>query len=361
MRNINNNDNKTFVRILSIDGGGVRGIIAAIILMYLEKQIQQITNNVNAKIGEYFDLFAGTSTGGLLSLLYTCPDKSGTKFKYNAKQVVEIYLKNGQKLFQVSLRKKIMSLGGILDEKYDRKYLESVIENYIDNNTKIYNALKPLLITSYDIENRKVKMFTSENNEDNNYTMKQVACATSAAPTYFEPVHIDSINKNMTLIDGGVFANNPSMCAYAQARTMNFKNKADKPCIKDMLIVSIGTGKITQPYTYENFKDAGVLNWIKPLIDIMINANSETVHYQLQQIYNTLLHPKQQKQPQELNYYRIQTELNHSDIDLDNVTKENINNLVLDAITTIKKYKTTLKNIAQKLIDNQSITTTINV
>jgi patatin-like phospholipase/acyl hydrolase len=154
------------------------------------------------------------------------------------------------------------------------------------------------------------------------------------------------------LIDGGVFANNPALCAYAEARNINFsevfkdKEKPVNPTAKEMMIVSLGNGEVKQPYPYGKFKNAGVLKWIKPLIDIMMSGNSETVDYQLKQLYKTLP-PEDFK-----DYYRIQPEILTADNDLDNGKKKNLLALYRDGIAAVDKNKEQLNTIADKLIAN---------
>lgn len=340
-------------RILSLDGGGIRGILSGTILTYLEEQIKRRTGNEEAKIGEYFDLVAGTSTGGILGLVCISPDEDG-KFKYSAKAALDIYLDQGDEIFDVSLRKKIESLKGILDEKYAATELEEALFDYLGEK-RLSEVLKPCVITSYDIRNRKAHFFTSieAKSEIYDYYLRDVARATSAAPTYFEPVRVKSIyGTPHALVDGGVFANNPSLCAYAEARNINFsevladKDKPDKPGAKDMLIVSIGTGEVKQPYHYKEFRDAGVLEWIKPLIDVMMSGNSETVDYQLKQIYETLS-AKNCK-----DYYRIQPKLIRGTSDMDNGKLENLRALYEDGLASVELYKEQLDEIAEKLIAN---------
>lgn len=339
------------IRILSIDGGGIRGILPGTILTYIEDQIREKTGRPDAKIGEFFDLIAGTSTGGILSLVYLCPDKEG-KYKYGAKEALDIYLDQGDEIFDVSLGKKIRSIGGISDEKYNAKELEEALDTFLGETT-LKDALKPCIITSYDIRNRKAHFFTSAdaNSDIFNYTMKDVARATSAAPTYFEPAKIKSLyGTPHFLIDGGVFANNPSLCAYAEARTMNFSKllndpeMPDKPSAKDMLIVSVGTGAVKNAYTYNEFKDAGKIKWIKPLIDIMMSGNSETVDYQLKQIYETL--PVADCN----DYYRIQPQIVQANSEMDNANVENLKALHEDGLTAVRDNKEMLDEIVEKIL-----------
>lgn len=340
-------------RILSLDGGGIRGILSGTILAYLEEQIQKRTGNPTAHIGEYFDLVAGTSSGGVLGLICITPDENG-KFMYSAREALNIYLENGDKIFEASLRKKLESVGGVLDEKYEAKELDWALQKYFGNK-KLSEVLRPCLLTAYNIGQRKAHFFTSieagERKDD--FFLKDVGRATTAAPTYFEPVLIKSLGGTAYgLIDGGVFANNPALCAYAEARNINFskifenKEKPNKPTAKEMIIVSLGNGEVKKPYPYSEFKNAGVLKWIKPLIDIMMSGNSETVDYQLIQLYKTLSTENFK------DYHRIQPEIRTADNDLDNGKKSNLVALYRDGITAVNRHKEQLNTIADKLIAN---------
>lgn len=340
-------------RILSIDGGGIRGILSGTILAYLEEQIQKKTGNPKAHIGDYFDLIAGTSSGGVLGLICITPDDN-EKFMYSARNALNIYLENGHKIFDASFRKKIESVGGVIDEKYEAKELEWALLKYFGDK-KLSSVLRPCLFTAYDIGKRKAHFFTSieagERKED--FYLKDVGRATTAAPTYFEPVLIKSLDGTAYgLIDGGVFANNPALCAYAEARNIKFSKilddpeKPDNPTAGEMIIISLGNGEVKKPYPYSEFKNAGVLKWIKPLIDIMMSGNSETVDYQLKQLYKTLSPEDYQ------DYHRIQPEILTADNDLDNGKKPNLLALYRDGIAAVNKNKEQLQEIADKLIAN---------
>lgn len=184
--------------------------------------------------------------------------------------------------------------------------------------------------------------------------MKDVGRATSAAPTYFEAARIKSLyGSPYSLVDGGVFANNPTLCAYAEARSIEFSTilgnsaKPNKPSAKDMLIISIGTGSVKRPYSYEEFKDAGVVKWIKPLIDIMMSGNSETVDYQMKKIYETL--PRKHCK----DYYRIQPKLINSNPEMDKADRENIQALQEDGLLSVADNKIILDEIVLKLLKNE--------
>lgn len=99
------------IRILSIDGGGIRGILPGTILAQLEKILQRLDGGSNRKIGDYFDMIAGTSTGGILSCLYLMPGENGMA-KYTAAEALDLYLTNGHTIFDRTLKEKILSMGG---------------------------------------------------------------------------------------------------------------------------------------------------------------------------------------------------------------------------------------------------------
>lgn len=294
--------NKKLTRILSIDGGGIRGIIPGQILVILEEKLKAKTGNDNARIADYFDLIAGTSTGGILSCAYLAPDKetSGNELrpKFNATQVVDLYLKNGGAIFSEQFGHKLRTMGGVLDEKYSEVGLEKSLNEYF-GDTKLSELLKPCLITSYDIKRRQGHFFTQHDaikRKGWDYLVKDVARATSAAPTYFECSDIKSVSEvSYPLIDGGVFVNNPALCAFAEVYN-EYKTAPEK-----MAILSLGTGYSKKEYDYDKAKDWGMIQWVKPLIDIMMSGVAEVVDYQLRQIFQAVGAQGQ--------YVRINTEL----------------------------------------------------
>ncbi len=189
-----------------------------------------------------------------------------------------------QRFLSAAYAKRIKSVDGLTDEKYSARELEKISQQFM-GDTKLSDLLKPCLITSYDIEKRRAHFFTSNDakNPASDFYMKDVARATSAAPTYFECARIKNLmGDEFALVDGGVFANNPSLCAYSEARNMNFKSlEINKPRAKQMLIVSLGTGSETKEYGYKNAKKWGKIRWIQPVIDIMMSGSSETVDFHL--------------------------------------------------------------------------------
>ncbi len=339
---------KKKVRILSIDGGGIRGILPGITLMQIEKKIQEKTQNPNKRLADYFDFMAGTSTGGILSLSYLMPNADGRPL-LTAEEAVKLYLEKGDAIFDTTLRQRIRSGNCVLDEKYDAAAIEKALAETF-GDTMLADLIKPCIISSYDIKNGKPHFFKQHkaHNAIYNFKVKEVARATSAAPTYFETALVKSeLGSEFPLIDGGVFVNNPTLVAYSAVRTMKFPGICEFPTAKDMLIVSIGTGSKSKQYNYQKAKDWGAVGWIKPIIEIMMSASSQTVHYHLRQIFDTL------SAANKADYYRLEPEVLTADAEMDNASKENLLKLKEDGLSYVSKSEVDqqLDSIVDKLIN----------
>ncbi len=317
------------MRVLSIDGGGIRGIIPALILAEIEKKTSK-------PISQLFDLIAGTSTGGILALGLTKPGSEDGKPAYSAAQMIDLYDKEGGKIFSSSVFHKLNSLGNVRDEKYPSSGIEGVLDQYF-GQSRLKDTLTDVLITSYEIERRIAWFFKSSKaklDPENDFLIKDVARSTSAAPTYFEANRIDVSTEAQyyALIDGGVYANNPAMCAYVEAKN-KFKD-AD-----EVMVVSLGTGARTQRIPYDKAKDWGLVQWVQPLLGVVFDGVDNTVDYQLK----TLLSESN-------NYYRFQTRLDESNEQMDDVRPDNMRGLKLLAEKLIDDQASTLNELCNKLI-----------
>lgn len=341
--------NSKLSRILSIDGGGIRGILPGQILIRLEEKLKILDDNPEAKLADYFDLMAGTSTGGILTCIYLCPETPGsTKPRFSAKEAVDLYMTRGSKIFDVSLWQKIRTAGGALDEKYSAFELENALKNYL-SNLRLSQLIKPCIITSYDIRHRRAHFFTQHDaveKESHDFYVRDVARATSAAPTYFEVSNVAARDRKFyALIDGGVFANNPTLCAYSEARTLMFDENRNKPVAAEMAILSIGTGNIDTPYLYNKAKDWGLVEWIKPVIDIMMSGVSETVDYHMRQIFDASEKPKQ--------YLRIDPDLGKASREMDDASYKNLKALEKAGKNSAIENDEKLTEFAEMLIANK--------
>lgn len=324
------NDKKK-VRILSIDGGGMRGIAPAVILKYAEEYLQ--SKSPGTTIADHFDLIAGTSTGGILAALYLTPQNGDKKkAKFSANDALDFYVEQGYSIFDGSRRSSLKRLWGLANAvQFSPDNLESIFEKEF-GNLRMSELMKPCLITAYNMNNKSGVFFTStEDTAKREFYVQDVLRSTSSAPTYFPPAQIKNIASNpefvdMVNIDGGVFANNPTMCAYAEARQSNFEERNnDLPTASDMYILSLGTGAGGFEIKNEDKSDKwGLLQWAGLLPEIMIDGSVDTVAFQMNEISKTL------KEDDMGDYRRIDIphEFRNYSPDMSNASKENVQKLL---------------------------------
>jgi patatin-like phospholipase/acyl hydrolase len=324
------------VRILSIDGGGIRGIIPAVILEYLEQELKKKSGNANAVIQDYFDMIAGTSTGGILTCFYLHPAR------LPAEKAVGLYADNGGDIFKSRFLGKIVSF---FTSKYPATELEKAL-NSTFGEYKLSQVSKWSLVTAYDIVNRKSVLFTvpeaKKYPQRRDFYLKDIARATSAAPTYFTPASIKSMDNVLhCLVDGAMFANDPSLCALVEARKTDF-GKCNCPTIKDVYIVSIGTGKKAIEFDPKKASKWGIAGWAVPVVDILMTASPEVVSYQLKQLFEVSGCSD--------SYVRLQPELGDANPEMDDASKNNIKNLKKAGSDYITQNRGILDKIVEELI-----------
>jgi patatin-like phospholipase/acyl hydrolase len=275
--------------------------------------LQAIEQRTQRAIGDLFDMLAGTSTGGIIALGLTKPGAGGRPDK-SAADIVSLYETQGTNIFPRNLRE-VLHLEAFAGPKYPSDGVDVTLQRYF-GNVRLKDALKPVLVPSYDIEKQTPIFFKSERARraaDSDFPMHQVARATSAAPTYFPPEKIDTADpvQYYALIDGGVIANNPAMCAYAEAIKMGHP---------DVLMVSIGTGELRHPIKYPDAMRWGQLEWAQPIINIALQGSSETVDYELQQLLTV--------DGDQQTYFRFQLGLTADATEMDDATQANIKHLM---------------------------------
>ena len=284
---------KTF-KVLSIDGGGVRGVIPARILSDFEIKTKR-------PISSMFDMIAGTSTGAILALGLACPGLGG-KSKYSADEMFSLYFDHGSKIFSPPT----MGWWGC-EPKYNPGPLEEILKQYF-GDVRMKDLLTDILVTSYCTERRVPFFFRSwkarlDINHD--FPIWQVARATSAALPYFPPAKIEiqtgGKGNYQSLIDGGFVANNPSACALDEVSRM----AADVP---EILLVSIGTGDCRSPIKFEDLSSphrtpgSWVLSRIPEILSILFDAGSSVVDSQLARLADSSMKGR-------LNYFRFDAPL----------------------------------------------------
>jgi len=261
-----NNKNNNQYNILSLDGGGIRGLISAII-------IERLNDETNFL--EYIDLTAGTSTGGLIALAIA----KGIE----PSRITSIYLEDGPFIFDDTWLDDVQDLGCLLGARYDNKNLEGILRTLFCN-TKLGDLKKKVLITAFDLDNQlsgmrrwKPKLFHNFNGDGSDKEMSayKAGLSTAAAPTYFPSYE--------GFIDGGVFAVNPALCAYCQVKD---KRYFENPLTDDQIfILSIGTG-VNLNFIKGERLDWGYAQWMQPLISLMMDGVSGIADYECRQILN---------------------------------------------------------------------------
>lgn len=347
------------LKILTLDGGGIRGILPCAILAEIERRLDR-------PIASMFDLMAGTSTGGIIAcgLNVPHPEQPG-KPKFRASDLGELYEKSGAQIFQKQ--------GGIfaaitpfVEEAFTHAGLEELLKSYF-GDAELRQTFTELLITAYDIERRKPFYFLSRLAKTNpaaeNFRLRDVARSTSAAPTYFEPNPLSWTDSSiLALVDGGVFANNPSMLAYTEALELlrQRKQRAAEPPVavvsdefeafgaavssdkSDVFMLSLGTGRVVKPYHYNDAKSWGMVSWLRPIIDILMQGVSETVDYQMNYVLPTDLDGTK-------HYIRINPTLPPENSEMSDVSEKNIQGLKAVAQKAIEENEALIEEACRIL------------
>jgi len=276
---------------LCIDAGGIRAIVAARFLHYFE----QVTDQ---PISDTFDLLCGTSTGGLLALGLALPHPADgpAKPRYRALDLLQLFLKHGARYFPNNLHNRGDKVGA-LDIFYEDKGVSHAKERILRDllgEAPLSTARTNLLLPSYDMQRRKTFFFKYFSDFDAegllDLPLWLVGHCISATPTIFDPVPVDMPRGERRLVDGCIFAANPTLCALAEMR-MRYPND-------DLLIVSVGTGDSRRAIRTDTVRDIREFAWAQPLLRASMDGQAEAVHHQL----NLLMQPDR-------NYFRFQTRL----------------------------------------------------
>ncbi|MBL0941625.1 MAG: patatin-like phospholipase family protein [Alphaproteobacteria bacterium] len=310
------------VRVLAIDGGGVKDIIPALHLKRLEELVE-------GPLAETFDLIAGTSGGGLLSL--------GLTHEFSASQLIDMFESDMQSIFETSKWSSLWSLGGLLSRRYSEGPLEQSLKKQFEDSL-FSKCIVPTLITSYDIKAGKPYFFKSwraKADDRYNFYKWQVGRATSAAPTYLPAASFKSqAGEEFDFIDGGVVINNPTLAAVAEAKILF-------PKATDFLIVSLGTGATPQSLSESSLKNGGDLAYARPITGLMMSGANIITDYQMTALYPAI-DGKQR-------YFRFQPYVPVECAALDNAENDNINALKAIALKSIEENDEKLQIIADEL------------
>ncbi|KAM1048077.1 hypothetical protein ACFX1X_027593 [Malus domestica] len=338
---------RRMVTVLSIDGGGIRGIIPSTLLAFLESKLQELDGPA-ARIADYFDIIAGTSTGGLVTTMLTAPNKDNRPM-YEAKDINNFYLDHTPKIFPQNSRNNFLTsltsmVGAVMGPKYDGKYLRTLTKELLGDLT-LKQTLTNVIIPTFDIKHLQPVLFSTIDAKESplkNAKLSDICISTSAAPTFL-PAHYFEVNDNegrtrtFDLIDGGVAANNPTMTAISHINREILKHNSEPMDATRLLVLSLGTGaaKNEAKYNAANASKWGLINWVfdngsTPLVDIFGDASSDMVDFHVSTLFQSV-HAKD-------NYLRIQDDtLIGEEASVDIATEKNLKRLVEIGKVLLKK------------------------
>ncbi|HSM56679.1 MAG TPA: patatin-like phospholipase family protein [Candidatus Sulfomarinibacteraceae bacterium] len=261
-------------RILTIDGGGIRGLLTCVILQRLQEAAPGWLDSV--------DLLAGTSTGGIIIL--------GLAHGLTPTTLRNLYYEKGPVIFDDSWADDLVDLGKMIGADYDIEPLQEELEAIL-GDTRLGQLPKRVLVSAFDLDNEhpdptrrhwKPKFFHNFPGIDSDADIPayKVALYTSAAPTYFPTVD--------GFIDGGVAANNPSMAALTQTQDRRAE-MIRRPALEEIVLLSLGTGQPSH-FIEGARHDWGYAQWAKPLLNIMLDGASGIADYQCRQILGDRYH-----------------------------------------------------------------------
>lgn len=331
-------------KILSIDGGGIRGIFPAMFLARLEAELKA-KGKENWQVWQNFDLICGTSTGGIIAIALA--------LGIEAKEIYKLYFEHAKDIFG---HKRCFFPGQLKYSSYRRDKLESLIrdifkKSFENKDPRIANCKTNICIPIFDLHNGQPSVLKTKHHEcftrDYHLPAYMAALATSAAPTYFDPYSSDFVNLDgiktswSNKVDGGVVANNPTLLAIVEAQEAFYQD------LSNLNVLSIGTG-------YRKFLDAqnrkkwGLYYWLrkdkrKRLIELFMQGQSQLAENLISLMQNGI--DKERESNPSFIYHRITTELNSTlDIEMDETDTDKLNRLG-------EKASFEFSNHASKIID----------
>jgi len=258
--------NPSMVTILSIDGGGVRGIIPAVIL----EKIEQISQE---KIANLFDFMFGVSTGTILITFMTTPDDHGNP-KYSAEQITKIYKQKADEIFSAKVFHQIITLGGLVGTKYSTEGIINLGNSYFDG-VKLSQLLSHVVLFGFDARNKGVVGFSNWEKSDGQmpyYDVKNILSGTIAIMSFFpaKSIYDDKGKIRHEVIDASLVLNNPTALAFLYAQRVC-------PNANHYLLVSLGTGAYPK-VDLEHPQKWGLIHWLPDIIRTTIEGESMTAN-----------------------------------------------------------------------------------
>jgi len=341
--------------ILSLDGGGIRGIVPAAVLAYLEDRIQNIMHDRRLRIANLVDFVAGTSSGSIIGGLMIIPQTTKNNYVttlYTMWEIVQMYFEFGGQVFKKNnFWYDVKTVWGLFGPRFPESNIEAPLLQYM-NHYKLKDLLKPCMFSGYDIDKRKVIFYTNADEHQlySDYYLKDVARGSASVPSIFPPAYFNEGIHVNTIIDGGVFANNPALAAYMEVSKTIFKGDTQPKNYgtQDIMMISLGTGDYSKKsFPYNKTKKWGSAQWTVPALDMVATSNSEVTHYQMEKIFATTNSLQ--------NYKRINPPILLGSTNSLDASKDNLCKLLKDAQNYTKQNKDMLEQLARQICDIKGI------
>jgi uncharacterized protein len=298
------------IRILSIDGGGIRGVIPAVILYDLENQLKK-------PISQIFDMVAGSSIGGVIALSLTMPDSENQPL-HSTLDLVDFFIDLRKDIFKSSLRHSIKTLGGLIGPQYESDGFKDILNKRFGNKM-LSQALIPTLVTGYHIDgNVGIEFFSPDAKKfphDMDCLVREVAMATSAAPAYFDCVDVHyewGILPSVT--DGCLYKISPALLPFVRAQNL-YRGRTIE-------VYSLGTGQSTAEDISLRLNNRGIIHWLSPLLRHIWKGSIDADD----SILSHMLNRDGRK-----NYFRLNPRIDFDHSALDDISDENLSYLLMTA------------------------------
>lgn len=326
---------KTNIRILVIDGGGIKGIIPVTALQYLEKKSGQPTSQL-------FDYFAGTSTGAMIVAGLNLPNKDN-KPRFSASSILDYYLNLSTHILSIDIIRKIFTLNGLLGPSYSIKKMHHALELSLDSTTRFNDLLNMVSISSFNFSTKKLHLFNNwECSKDKSqYSVADIVSSAVATPGYFSPVILKKFtnNKDNVFVDSVILANDPIIAALKQAFMLY-------PNAKKFTILHLGTGEDRLAYFHNigyTKNGWGVLREGLPILYLFYKFRERSIHdtIDIVQHFNS---------ESNIDYHYINVDMYPNDPF--DISIKGIKEIRAAATKLIKNNQKELDNLAEQLSDN---------
>lgn len=303
-------------KLLSVDGGGIRGLIPALWLDHIDAALRR---QGSGAVNDCFDLLVGNSTGALV----VCGIAAGK----SPAEIAGLYRQAGRLIFPATIKRlasraRRLPRDGLSAPKYDARGIERVLRS-VFGDLRLGQLRGRVMLLSYDTISRSPVFFKNFLPEHADIPVWQVCRASTAAPTFF-PAYVTRIDgREMALIDGGVVANNPSVSAIAEA----LRHDPDLRAPHDLLMLSLGSGNHNQPITASQAREWGALEWAVPILGVLFDSSASANDYVARHLIGE-------------GYFRIQAELDRDTDTLDDASPATLDKLQAKAMQVLTAQAT---------------------